>query len=261
MEQIGERVIWHYIPFTDVPIPMGGINVLTVFNTLVVMAVLWTLMWFAVRNTAKVPSRAQLIIETFVGMFDGLVMSSLELETIEQNRRFLPLIACLFLFLLLSNFMGFVPFPGFEEPTADINCTLALGIMSVVIATWCGVRAKGAGGYFGELLGPLWSQEDVTGIALVAGKLSALFFFPLNVIGEMAKVVSISFRLFGNIIGGAIIIVVVSTLVHSMYIGGVPLPDFFLPIGLDFFFIFFVGAVQAFVFTMLTLTYIAVAIK
>src|SRR5690606_28978236 len=102
-----------------------------------------------------------------------------------------------------------------------------------------------------ELLGPLWHQEGVTGGAAVAGKLSSLFFFPLNVIGEMAKVISISFRLFGNIIGGSIIIVVISYLIHYML----------LPIGLDFFFIFFVGAVQAFVFTMLTLTYIAVAIK
>jgi F-type H+-transporting ATPase subunit a len=67
----------------------------------------------------------------------------------------------------------------------------------------------------------------------------------------MAKVVSISFRLFGNIIGGSIIITVVSTLVFHMV----------LPVGLDLFFVFFVGTVQAFVFTMLTLTYIAVAIK
>ena len=73
----------------------------------------------------------------------------------------------------------------------------------------------------------------------------------LNVVGELAKVVSISFRLFGNILGGGIIIVVVSNLIYYM----------FLPIGMDLFFVFFVGTVQAFVFTMLTLTYIAVAIK
>jgi F-type H+-transporting ATPase subunit a len=147
--------------------------------------------------------------------------------------------------------MGFFPTALFEEPTADINCTMALGIMAIAIATYCGVKAKGVGGYISELMGPMWSQEGATGGAWIAGKLSALFFFPLNIIGEMAKVVSISFRLFGNIIGGSIIIVVVSTLVFN----------FGLPIGLDLFFIFFVGTVQAFVFTMLTLTYIAVAIK
>jgi F-type H+-transporting ATPase subunit a len=251
MERIGERLIWHYFPGTDIELPGGGINVLTIFNTLVVMGLLWALMWIALRKVTRVPGRGQVIVEQYIKVFDGLVSSSLELPTRNENRRFLPLIATLFLFVCIGNFMGFIPTHYFEEPTADINCTLALGLMAVVIATWCGVKAKGAVGFFGELLGPMWNTEAATGFAKVAGKASALFFFPLNVIGEMAKVVSISFRLFGNIIGGSIIIIVVSTLVFNT----------FIPIGLDLFFIFFVGTVQAFVFTMLTLTYIAVAIK
>ena len=250
MERIGERLIWHYIPGTDIEIPGFGINVLTVFNTLVVMAMLWALMWLALRKVTRVPGRGQVIVEQYIKTFDGLVSSSLELPTRNENRKFFPLIATLFLFVCIGNFMGFIPTHYFEEPTADINCTLALGIMAVVIATYCGVKAKGAVGFFSELLGPMWSEE-ATGLVKVSNKASALFFFPLNVIGEMAKVVSISFRLFGNIIGGSIIIIVVSTLVYNT----------FLPIGLDLFFIFFVGTVQAFVFTMLTLTYIAVAIK
>jgi F-type H+-transporting ATPase subunit a len=251
MEHIGERLTWHYIPGTGIEIPLGGLNPLTVFNTLLVMIALWVLLLLATRKLERVPGRAQLMVEMFIGAFDGLVISSLELETRERNRRFLPLVASLFVFLLLANFMGFWPTHWFEEPTADVNCTLGLGIMAMVIATYCGVRAKGAGGYFEELLGPLWSQEGAQGMGLVTGKLSALFFFPLNVIGELAKIVSISFRLFGNILGGGIIIVVVSHLVYNFY----------LPIGLDAFFIFFVGTIQAFVFTMLTLTYVAVAIK
>lgn len=251
MEHIGERLIWHYIPNTNIPIPMGGVNVLTIFSTLVVMAMLWFFMWLGARKLARVPGRAQVMLEQYVGIFDDLVTSSLEFEDRAQNRRFFPLISSLFLFLILSNFMGFWPTAYLEEPTGDINCTLSLGLMAMFIATFCGIRAKGALGYFSELLGPMWSQEDATGLAMILGKLSAGFFFPLNVIGEMAKVVSISFRLFGNIIGGSIIIVVVSTLVFNTAI----------PIGLHFFFIFFVGTVQAFVFTMLTLTYIAVAIK
>ena len=73
---------------------------------------------------------------------------------------------------------------------------------------------------------------------------------PLNVIGELAKVVSISFRLFGNIMGGSIIILVVSYLTYSII-----LPPF-----LNFFFVIFIGAIQAFVFTMLTLVYISVQV-
>ncbi len=251
MESIGERLIWFYFPFTDIEIPGGGVNVLTVLNTIFVMGILWTLMWFAVRRLTRVPGRGQIIIEQFVTAFDNLVTSSLELPTRKENRVFLPLIASLFVFLLLSNFMGFFPTNLFEEPTADINCTLSLGLMAVLIATYCGVKAKGLRGYFSELMGPMWSEEGATGVALLINKASALFFLPLNVISEMSKVVSISFRLFGNIIGGSIIIVVVSTLVGNVAV----------PVGLDLFFIFFVGTVQAFVFTMLTLTYIAVAIK
>jgi F-type H+-transporting ATPase subunit a len=251
MERIGERLIWHYVPGTEIEIPGGGINVLTIFNTLVVMGLLWGLMWIALRKVTRVPGRGQVMVEQYIQVFDGLVSSSLELPTRKENRTFFPLIATLFLFVCIGNFMGFIPTHYFEEPTADINCTLALGLMAVAIATYWGVKAKGAVGYFGELLGPLWQTGDAKGFEKIAGKASALFFFPLNVIGEMAKVVSISFRLFGNIIGGSIIIIVVSTLVFNT----------FLPIGLDLFFIFFVGTVQAFVFTMLTLTYIAVAMK
>lgn len=251
MERIGERLIWYFVPGTNTPIPLGGLNILTVLNTLIVMVFLWAVLWLAIRKRALVPTRGQMVVEMVVGAFDGLVASSLELETREANRKFFPLICSLFLFLFIANFMGYPPFDIFEEPTADINCTLALGTMAVVLATACGIRAKGLGGYTAELMGPLWSQPGAPLGAQIAGKLSSLFFFPLNVIGELSKIVSISFRLFGNIIGGSIIIIVVSNLVYH----------FGLPLGLDFFFIFFVGAIQAFVFTMLTLTYIAVAIK
>ena len=252
MESIGERLIWYYVPFTDIPIPLGGVNILTLFNATVVMFLILVLALLAVRKLTMIPGRAQLAIELYTGVFDNLVTSSLELETREKNRRFFPLIGTLFLYLLLSNFIGFIPTHYFEEPTADINCTLGLGLMGVLIATWCAIKTKGMGGYIEELLGPMWDQPEATGAAKIAGKLSALFFFPLNVIGELAKVVSISFRLFGNIIGGSIIIIVVSNLVYNFSV---------LAVGLDLFFIFFVGTVQAFVFTMLTLTYIAVAIK
>lgn len=254
METIGERYIIHYWPGTDMAIPLGGLNVYTIFNTVLTMVILFGLMRLATRRLAAVPGRGQIMLELFVDGFDKLVAASLELPTRRENRAFFPLIASLFAFLLLANFMGFLPsYPPieFEEPTADINCTLGLGIMGMAIATYCAVRVKGPIGYFEELLGPMWSQEDARGFAKVAGKLSALFFFPLNVVGELAKIISISFRLFGNILGGAIIIIVVSALTWN----------FFLPVGLDLFFVFFVGTVQAFVFTMLTLTYIAVAIK
>ena len=105
--------------------------------------------------------------------------------------------------------------------------------MGFVIAHHAGIKAKGLKRYLKEYCEPIF------------------FMAPLNVIGEFAKIISISFRLFGNIMGGAIIILVVSYLTYSIFI-----PPF-----LYFFFGCFVGTVQAFVFTMLTIVYISVQVK
>lgn len=252
MDQIGDRLVWYYVPFTDFEIPMNGVNILTLVNALIVMGGLFVFCRYAVHNIALVPGRAQYVLEQFVAMFDNLVSSSLELETREQNRTYLPLILVLFMYLIPANCMSFLPTNFFQEPTADINTTLGLGLLGMTVAVFSGIRAKGAVGYVAEMMGPLFTQEDAKGFAWILGKLSALYFFPLNVVGEMAKVVSISFRIFGNIIGSGIIIIVISTLIYS-----------FSPmlIGMNLFFIFFIGIVHAFVFAMLTLTYIAVAIK
>ena len=105
--------------------------------------------------------------------------------------------------------------------------------MGFVIAHHAGIKSKGFKKYVKEYFQPIF------------------FMMPLNVIGELAKVISISFRLFGNIMGGSIIILVVSHLIYSIV----------LPPLLNAFFGLFVGAIQAFVFTMLTLVYISVQVK
>jgi F-type H+-transporting ATPase subunit a len=135
------------------------------------------------------------------------------------------------MFLVLSNWLG--TFPKLAEPTKDLNTPLGLGIMGFFIAHYAGIRAKGLKGYAKEYFQPVF------------------FMAPLNMIGELSKVVSISFRLYGNMVGGAIIIIVVSHLVYSVL-----LPPFLMV-----FFNLFVGTIQAFVFTMLTLVYISVQVK
>jgi F-type H+-transporting ATPase subunit a len=135
------------------------------------------------------------------------------------------------MFLLLSNWLGIIP--HLEEPTKDLNTPLSLGIMGFFIAHYAGIREKGLGPYLKGYCEPMFIMA------------------PLNIIGELAKVISISFRLFGNIMGGAIIILVVSYLTYSIIT-----PPF-----LNAFFGMFVGTIQAFVFTMLTVVYIAVQVK
>ena len=166
--------------------------------------------------------------ELFVSQFYILTEDALGKE---KAKTYAPLICALFMFLLLSNWIGIIP--HLEEPTKDLNTPLSLGLMGFFIAHYAGIKSKGLKDYLKEYFQPVF------------------FMMPLNVIGELAKVVSVSFRLFGNIMGGSIIILVVSYLTYSVI-----LPPF-----LNAFFGLFVGTIQAFVFTMLTLVYISVQVK
>jgi len=202
-------------------------NSQTIFMTWVVMGVLILFGFLATRRLGLIPNPLQIIAELLIGGFRTLADDALD----EKGKTFFPLIMVLFLFLVTSNWLGIIPF--LSEPTKDLNTPLGLGVMGFFIAHYVGIRHKGIKLY-------------------VKGYAEPMFFMaPLTIIGELAKVVSISFRLFGNIMGGAIIIVVVSGLVYQLL----------LPPMLYAFFGLFIGTIQAFVFTMLTLVYISVQMK
>jgi len=252
MEHIGQRVILHYVPYTDILIPMGGLNIITVMSTLLVMVLMWVLLCLGVRKFAWIPGRGQLMVELFVTGFDSMVSSTLGLKTREANRHYLPLISCLFLFVALSNGIPLLPIPHIEEPTSDLNCTLALGAISVLYSVYCGFRAQGVLGHLAAMCGPFWHHEGKLSFGAVLGKVMGLgFFFPLHIVETMSRMLSISCRLFGNITGAAIVLAVLSSLSCGIL----------LPLGLDAFFLVFESAVQAFVFSMLTLIYIATSIQ
>ena len=180
------------------------------------------------RRKGLLPGPLQIIGEAVVIQFYGLTEEALGKR---YAKTYSPLICALFIFLLISNWLGILP--QLEEPTRDLNTPLSLGILGFVIAHYVGIKEKGFNVYIKSYFEPVF------------------FLMPLNVIGELAKIVSISFRLFGNIMGGAIIILVVSHLCFSIL-----LPPF-----LNAFFGLFVGTIQAFVFTMLTVVYISVQLK
>ena len=203
-------------------------NATTIVMTAVVMSVLIVFAWMASREKSLIPQPLQTVGELFVETFWGLTKHALGEE---MAKKYFPMICSLLMFLLLSNWIGIVP--TMEEPTKDLNTTLGLGIMGFFIAHYAGIKTKGLKQYVKEYFQPIF------------------FMMPLNVIGELAKVISISFRLYGNIMGGSIIILVVTYLVYGLVI-----PPF-----LNAFFGLFVGTVQAFVFTMLTLVYISVQVK
>ncbi len=132
--------------------------------------------------------------------------------------------------------------PSFEEPTKFVNTDLALAILVFLAVHIYGIKNKGIIKYLRSYVDDPFPMK---------GWLILLFFinpfFYLNLISQVANVVSHSFRLFGNIFGGAMIIVIVSALLKSVLV----------PVGLFAFFGLFAGLVQAFVFAMLAVTYVA----
>lgn len=200
----------------------------TLIMSWIVMGILLVFGFLATRKIDFVPNPFQVVGELFVKTFYDLTRDALDEE---MAKKYFPLICTLFMFLLLCNWMGLIP--HLSEPTKDLNTPLSLGLMGAVLAHHAGIKKKGLKAYLKQYAEPMF------------------FMAPLNIIGELAKVVSISFRLYGNILGGAIIIMVVSHLVFSIV-----LPPF-----LVCFFGLFVGSIQAFVFTMLTLVYISVQVN
>jgi F-type H+-transporting ATPase subunit a len=203
-------------------------NLQVILMTWIVIGVLLFFGVMMTRRRGMLPHSMQILGELFVGQFYQLTEDALGKEYVEK---YAPLICSLFMFVVLSNWLGV--FPHLEEPTKDLNTPLSLGIMGFFIAHYAGIRSKGFKAYAKEYFQPVF------------------FMMPLNVIGELAKIISISFRLFGNIMGGSIIILVVSYLCYSIV-----LPPFLIA-----FFGIFVGTIQAFVFTMLTLVYISIQVK
>lgn len=213
-------------------ITLGGygitINIEAVLMSWIAYSALIVFGLLATRKRDLIPRPLQVVGELLVSTLYQLTEDAMDRE---KAQKYGPLVISLFLFLLVSNWLGVIP--HLDEPTKDLNTPLSLGIMGFVISHYVGIRSKGFKAYVSEYFQPFFIM------------------MPLNIIGEVAKIVSISFRLFGNIMGGSIIILVVSYLTYS-----VVLPPF-----LNAFFGLFVGTIQAFVFTMLTIVYISVQTK
>ena len=224
MDELG-KIHQLIIPFLGHSIT---INLEVILMTWIVFALLIIIGLCASNKKSILPRPIQALGELIVSLLYELTEDALGKDL---AKTYAPLICALFMFLLFSNWLGLIP--HLEEPTKDLNTTLGLGIMGFVIAHYAGIKSKGIKAYLKEYFQPIF------------------FMMPLNVIGELAKIVSISFRLFGNIMGGSIIILVVSYLSYSII-----LPPF-----LYAFFGLFVGTIQAFVFTMLTVVYISVQVK
>ena len=134
----------------------------------------------------------------------------------------------------------------FRAPTSDLNTTLALALVSVILIQFAAIKELGIGKYSGKFFNFKVVKKGVMGY-FEAGINS--FVGILELLSEFTKIISFAFRLFGNIFAGEVLIVVISALTYS--IGTLPF------LGLEV----FVGLIQAFVFTMLTLVFLSVSIS
>jgi F-type H+-transporting ATPase subunit a len=196
--------------------------------TLFVFALLALLSFLATRKLSVYPGTSQNVMEVIIGGFDGLLNEIMG----HNGRKFFPLIATLGLFILASNLIGLVP--GFESPTANINTNAAMAIVVFLSTHVVGVKEHGLK-YYKQFMGPVWWLTPLM--------------VPIELISHISRPLSLTFRLFGNIKGEDIVLLVVLFLVPYF----VPIPVFILMI--------FTSLVQTLVFMLLAMMYIAGAME
>jgi len=218
MHEIGVREVVQFAGMT--------FNVETLEMTWITMAVVILIAFLATRNLKMIPSGWQNAIEIVI---TGL-HEQMDVTMGPKGRSLAPLIISLFLFLLVSNWIGLVPMMA--SPTNDLNTTLGLALMVIVMVHVLGVYLKGMN-YIKHFFQP------------------TPVFVVINAIEEVAKPITLAFRLFGNILAGEILIIILLKLMPIW----MPVPSV---IWLAF--SIFIGGVQAFIFTMLSMAYLSNAV-
>lgn len=221
--------------------------------SLIATVVLILIAYFATRNIKEVPKGLQnlfeIVIEALFNMVDSVTGDR------KQTYQFFPIVATIFIFIIISNWLGLLPgfgSVGFFETTqlhgeesstfvpllrsanSDLNTTLALAIVSVFATQVFGIMALGILKYGKKFINFSSPIKFFVGI--------------LELISEVAKMVSFSFRLFGNVFAGEVLLIVIIMLAPFI----VPIPFFALEL--------FVGFIQALVFAMLTLVFLKMAV-
>ncbi len=191
--------------------------------------IVFVLVKLATRSMSLVPSGMQNILEWYV---ESVISMGADIMGEERARKYLALVGTLGLFIFVSNMMGIIP--GFESPTANINTTLTLAVIVFVYYNYEGIRENGFIHYFGHFMGPV--------------KVLAPLMFPIEIISHLSRIISLSFRLFGNVSGDDMFLLVMLMLVPWV----APLPAFFL--------LFFFGVLQTFIFMILTYVYLGGAV-
>lgn len=175
-----------------------------------------------------VPGGLQNVMELIVSGLDGMVTEIMG----EKGKPYFPLIATLGLFIFLSNLLGLIP--GFMPPTANLNTTAACAVIVFVLTHIIGLKEHGLH-YVKHFMGPVWWLSPLI--------------FPIEVVGHLSRPISLSMRLFGNMTGHELVVMILLFLVPFA------LPVLMSVMGL------LVAFIQAFVFALLAMIYLAGALE
>ncbi|MBL7211052.1 MAG: F0F1 ATP synthase subunit A [Desulfobacteraceae bacterium] len=204
------------------------VHVHVVHSWLVALAIVIGALFLA-RSIKIVPGKRQNVLEAIVGGLEDFMVEI----TGPEGRFFFPFIATVFLYILICNLIGLIP--GLYSPTANLNTTLALAICTFLYTHIIGIKFHGPK-YIKHFLGPVWWLAPLM--------------FPIEVIGHLARIMSLSIRLFGNIFGKETVLGILFMLA-GMYLA--PLPILFLGI--------LVSVIQALVFMLLSIIYFVGAME
>jgi len=232
------EIVLHGEKLTEV----GGLTITNAmvyswFVTLVIVGVAFIIR----KRTALIPERFQATVELVIGGIHGFMADTL--GDAKKATRYFSYIATLFLFILLNNWLALLPIGSlqyhghhiFRTTNSDLNHTLILAVLSVVMIQVFGITTIGFFKYANKFfLNPFKNPVGA-------------FIGILEMVSEIAKMISFSFRLFGNIFAGEVLLVIISYLLPF----GAPLPFMFLEM--------FVGLIQAVVFATLTLVFVKIA--
>ncbi|MCL2255026.1 MAG: F0F1 ATP synthase subunit A [Lachnospiraceae bacterium] len=204
----------------------------THISALIVIIVMTILCFIAnrvMKKATEIPGNLQSVYEIIVDMLDNFILNIMGARYAPAFRNY---IGTIFIFILLSNTSGLF---GLRNPTADYGTTLALGLLTFSIVNISELIYCKPLGYLKNQLKPM------------------SFFLPLNIIGKLAQPISLSLRLFANNLSGIIMLAMIYVLLKPI--------AYVWPAFLHAFFDMFIGFMQSFVFCMLSMTYITIAVS
>lgn len=219
-------------PVTDEIAPsvvfsLGPLEVTTtVINTWIMIAVLGVGAFFLGRSFKIRPGMLQNAIEFLIEAIQGIISKNIGSE---NTNSFFPIVATFAIFIGTANLLGLIP--GLKSPTPDINTPLAMALIVFVTVPYYGIRTRGLWGYLKHYVQPIFLM------------------LPIEIASEIARTFSLTFRLFGNIMGEEIIIAILFVI-----------SPFILPVPMMLFSIF-TGLLQAYIFTLLSCVYIGGAVQ